>query len=235
LLPWGEHVVSLFFTNIARIAPVRVCYILSSIFNYNHYSHVPSLSTDLEREVIYFVHSRLGLITVTKQTMGGEYSTQYNIQTLPKIFVTLTLTNTSKNRILINDNTFVYAIVADPGAYDQAALAVGASAAQREQIVTNHMRLQTDYQSYLTVQQVSKDFIICTGGALGELAIQALNKPYVAYSNSTVQELFTHLYEKTAEKMTKKDKQEYLNEGELPNGTDRMICKHTLRSSTGSS
>ena len=35
----------------------------------------------------------------------------------------------------------------------------------------------------------------------------------MAYSNSTVQELFTHLYEKTAEKMTEKDKQEYLNAG----------------------
>ena len=34
-----------------------------------------------------FVHSRLGLITVTKQTKGGEYSTQYNIQTLPKVRV----------------------------------------------------------------------------------------------------------------------------------------------------
>ena len=30
----GEHVVSLFFTDIARIEPVKVCYILSSIFNY---------------------------------------------------------------------------------------------------------------------------------------------------------------------------------------------------------
>jgi len=104
--------------------------------------------------------------------------------------------------------------VADPGAYDPAALAAGALAAQREQIVTNHKRLKTDYQSYLTVQQVSKDLIIF---ALGELAIQALKKPYVAYSNSTVHDIFTHLYDKTAEKMTEKDKQEYLNAGYATN------------------
>jgi len=71
----------------------------------------------------------------------------------------------AKYWILINDPTFVYTTVVDPGAYDQAALAAGASAAQREQIVANHKRLQTDYQSYLTVQQVAKDFIIY---ALGE-------------------------------------------------------------------
>jgi len=35
---------------------------------------------------------------------------------------------------------------------------------------------------------------------LGESAIEALKKPYVAYSNSTVQEVFDHLYNKTAEK-----------------------------------
>ena len=35
----------------------------------------------------------------------------------------------------------------------------------------------------------------------------------MAYSNSTVHELFHHPYNKTAEKMTEKDKQEYLNEG----------------------
>ena len=116
----------------------------------------------------------------------------------------------AKYRVLINDPTFTYAIVADPGAYDQQALAAGESAAQREQIVAEHKRLQTDYQSYITVQQVSKDFIIY---ALGVLAIAALKKPYVAYSTSTVHKLFTHLYDKTAEKMTEKDKQEYLNEG----------------------
>ena len=51
----GEHVVSLFFTDIARIAPVRVCYILSSIFNYNHYSHVPSLSTAFDSKNVQVV------------------------------------------------------------------------------------------------------------------------------------------------------------------------------------
>jgi hypothetical protein len=37
----GEHVVSLFVTDIAKLEPVKVCYILSSIFNYNHDTHVP--------------------------------------------------------------------------------------------------------------------------------------------------------------------------------------------------
>ena len=66
----------------------------------------------------------------------------------------------AKYRVLINDNTFTFAIVTDPGVYDQAALAVGASVAQREQIVANHKGLQTDYKSYITIQKVSKDFII---------------------------------------------------------------------------
>ncbi len=102
----------------------------------------------------------------------------------------------AKYRVLINDNTFTFAIVTDPGVYDQAALAVGASVAQREQIVANHKGLQTDYKNYIVVQQVSKEFIIY---ALGESAIEALKKPYVAYSNSSVHEIFVHLYDKTAE------------------------------------
>jgi hypothetical protein len=71
----------------------------------------------------------------------------------------------------------VYASVADPGAYDQVALAGGASAAQREKIVANHKSQQTDYENYITVQQVSKNFIIY---ALGESSIEALKKLYVA-------------------------------------------------------
>ena len=63
----------------------------------------------------------------------------------------------AKYRVLINDNTFVLS-VADPGAYDPAALVAGTAAAQREQIVANHKRLQTDYENYIAVQQVSKNF-----------------------------------------------------------------------------
>jgi len=56
-----EHVVSLFFTDITRIAPVRVCYILSSIFNYNHDTHVPSLSTDFDSKNMQVVqYLRIG-------------------------------------------------------------------------------------------------------------------------------------------------------------------------------
>jgi hypothetical protein len=65
-------------------------------------------------------------------------------------------------------------------------------------------------KNYIVVQQVSKQFIIY---ALGEASIEALKKPYVAYGNSSVHEIFTHLYDKTAEMMTMKDKQDYLNEG----------------------
>ena len=51
----GEHVVSLFFTDIARIEPVKVCYILLSIFNYNHDNHVPSVSTDFDSKNVQVV------------------------------------------------------------------------------------------------------------------------------------------------------------------------------------
>ena len=116
----------------------------------------------------------------------------------------------AKYRVLINDNTFTYASVADPGAYDPAALVPGISAAQREQVVAEHKRQQKDYENYIAIQQVSINFIIY---ALGEPAIAALKKPYVAYSNSTVHDVFDHLYNKTAEMMTVKDKQDYLNAG----------------------
>ena len=83
----------------------------------------------------------------------------------------------AKYRVLINDNTFTYASVADPGAYDPAALVPGISAAQREQVVAEHKRQQKDYENYIAIQQVSINFIIY---ALGEPAIAALKKPYVA-------------------------------------------------------
>ena len=51
----GEHVVSLFFTDIARIEPVKVCHILLSIFNYNHDNHVPSVSTDFDSKNVQVV------------------------------------------------------------------------------------------------------------------------------------------------------------------------------------
>jgi hypothetical protein len=60
------------------------------------------------------------------------------------------------------------------------------------------------------VQQAAKALIIY---ALGDLAVAVLKKPYVEYNSCTVHEMFEHLYDKTAVKMTEKDKQDYLNEG----------------------
>ena len=51
----GEHVVSLFFTDIARIEPVKVCHILSSIFNNNNDTLVPYLSTDFDSKIVQVV------------------------------------------------------------------------------------------------------------------------------------------------------------------------------------
>ncbi len=44
----------------------------------------------------------------------------------------------SKYRLIIGDATWTHAVPADPGAYSQAALVAGTSAAQRKQLVAEH-------------------------------------------------------------------------------------------------
>jgi hypothetical protein len=90
--------------------------------------------------------------------------------------------------------------------YATAALVAGASAAVREQTVANHKILQDDYKKYLAVQEVMKDIIEY---AVGSSPIAALKEPYIGYGGSTVKEMFAHLYNKAAVKMTEAEKQEY--------------------------
>ena len=106
----------------------------------------------------------------------------------------------SKYRILISDATWVHTPPVDPGAYAQAALVAGASAAIREQTVANHKILQDDYKKYLAVQEVMKDIIKY---AVGNSPIAALKEHYIGYGGCTVKEMFAHLYNKAAVKMTK--------------------------------
>ena len=76
----------------------------------------------------------------------------------------------------------------------------------REQTVANHKRLQEDYNKHLVVQEVMKDIIEYT---VGSSPIAALKEPYIGYGGCTVKEMFVHLYNKAAVKMTKAEKQEY--------------------------
>jgi hypothetical protein len=55
----------------------------------------------------------------------------------------------AKYQIMIAKNTWTYASLANPGAYDTAALGAGNSAAQQEQLVANHKEVQVSYTKYL--------------------------------------------------------------------------------------
>ncbi len=112
----------------------------------------------------------------------------------------------SKYRILISDATWVHAPPVNPGAYAPAALVAGTTTAVREQTAANHKILQDDYKKYLAVQEVMKDIIEY---AVGSSTIAALKEPYIGYGGSTVKEMFAHLYNKAAVKMTEAEKQEY--------------------------
>ena len=74
------------------------------------------------------------------------------------------------------------------------------------QTVANHKILQDNYKKYLAVQEVIKDIIKY---AVGSSPIGALKEPYIGYRENTVKEMFAHLYNKAAVKMTEAEKQEY--------------------------
>jgi hypothetical protein len=112
----------------------------------------------------------------------------------------------SKYRILISNKLWVHTPQVDPGEYAQAALLAGASAAVREQTVANHKILQDNYKKYLAVQEVMKDIIEY---AVGSSPIAALKEPNIGYGGCTGKEMFAHLYNKAAVRMTKAEKQEY--------------------------
>jgi hypothetical protein len=57
-----------------------------------------------------------------------------------------------KYRLMIGNATWAHTVLGDPGAYSQAALGIGNSAALQEQHVAEHKILQKSYNDYLGIK-----------------------------------------------------------------------------------
>ena len=111
----------------------------------------------------------------------------------------------AKYRIVISDATWIHTAPVDPGAYSAAALATGGAAAQRKQLVAELKQLQSNYASYLGVQEAGKELILY---AVGDDALAPLMKQYIGFGDSTILTMLDHLRKKTAIKMTMAQKHE---------------------------
>jgi hypothetical protein len=80
-------------------------------------------------------------------------------------------------RLVIRNATWAHTVPGDPGAYSQAALGVGNSAALQEQHVAEHKILQKSYNDYLGVEEVGKELILY---AVGNNALAPLKKSTLA-------------------------------------------------------
>ncbi len=115
-----------------------------------------------------------------------------------------------KYQIVISNPTWVYVAPANPGAYLAAALVAGVSAAQQEQLITQHKEEQTTYANYLGAQEAGKELLLY---GVGADALAPLKKQYINFGDATIHSMILHLREKTAIKMTTSQKFEYKTEG----------------------
>jgi hypothetical protein len=116
----------------------------------------------------------------------------------------------SKYRLVIGDAAWTHSVPADPGAYSQAALVAGTSAAQREQLVAEHKILLKGYNDYLAAEEAGKELILY---AAGDDALAPLKKLYIGFGDTSVLQMINHLRQKTAIKMTTAQKHEYKTTG----------------------
>jgi len=116
----------------------------------------------------------------------------------------------AKYRLVIGNATWTHSVPADPGAYSQAALVAGTSAAQREQLVAEHKILLKGYNDYLGAKEAGKELILY---AAGDDALAPLKKLYIGFGDTSVLQMIDHLRQKTAIKMTTAQKHEYKTTG----------------------
>ena len=116
----------------------------------------------------------------------------------------------AKYRLVIGNATWTHSVPADPGAYSQAALVAGTSAAQREQLVAEHKILLKGYNDYLGAEEAGKELILY---AAGDDALAPLKKLYIGFGDTSVLQMIDHLRQKTAIKMTTAQKHEYKTMG----------------------
>ncbi len=98
----------------------------------------------------------------------------------------------------------------NPGAYLQAALGIGNSAALQEQHIGEHKILQKSYNYYLGIKEAGKELILY---AVGDNALAPLNELYIGFGDLTVLEMINHLRLKMVIKMTTAQKHEYKTMG----------------------
>jgi hypothetical protein len=142
-----------------------------------------------------------GIFTVTK-THHYEQGQKYGhlASAIPK----------QKYRLVIRNATWAHTVTGNPGAYLQAALGIGNSAALREQHLVEHKILQRSYNDYLGVEEAGKELILY---AVGDDALVPLKKLYIGIGDLTVLKMIDHLHLKTAIKMTRAQKHEYKTMG----------------------
>jgi hypothetical protein len=82
-----------------------------------------------------------------------------------------------KYRLVIRNATWAHTVPGNPGAYSQAVLGVGNSAALQEQHVAEHKIFQKSYNDYLGVKEAGKELILY---ALGDNALAPLKNSTLA-------------------------------------------------------
>jgi hypothetical protein len=95
-----------------------------------------------------------------------------------------------KCRVVISSPAWVYVAPANPGAYLAAALVAGVSAAQQEQLITQHKEAQTTYADYIGAQEAGKELLLYSVGA-DTLAL--LKKQYINFGDTTIHSMILHL------------------------------------------
>jgi hypothetical protein len=96
-----------------------------------------------------------------------------------------------KYRLVIGNTTWAHSVPGNPGAYLQAALGVGNSAALQAQHMAEHKIFQKSYSDYLGVKEACKELILY---AVGDNALAPLKKLYIGFGDSRVLEMIDHLH-----------------------------------------
>ncbi len=147
-----------------------------------------------------------GIFTVTK-THHYEQGQKYGhlASAIPK----------QKYRLVIENATWAHTVPGDPGAYSQAALSVGNSAALQKQHVVEHKILQKSYNDYLGIEEAGKELILY---AVGDNALTPLKKLYISFGDLTVLDDQPPLFK---------------NGDQDGNGTKARIQNHGIQQSVG--
>jgi hypothetical protein len=94
-------------------------------------------------------------------------------------------------RIIMSNNTWMHMAPADPGAYSQAALAIGNATALHKQPMAQQKVLVQNHANNLKVEEAGKELILYT---VGDDALTLLKKQCIGFGNKTMLRMIHHLY-----------------------------------------